>query len=306
LENEVLASEMRDLLYNQGETKTQQANTNTNTSSSASAAAVGGQGQGATTDKSQQSSLNLFKDSKLLINEIKYTELIQGQKLSQIQRYKDELEIHQEKLVGEVGYLEKVQGELLSKRKAMELDCQKLQNDLDDAASRQNNTMTQLHEDKERLSRERDKLGRKLKELSQDYDKLKQRWKKYRARRKLFEQETKTCKNCGKEYLEAENFNWSCRTHQSDFGGEMWWCCGKLGSQALGCKFSKHESKDDEDEIVDEKRSSATAMADGEEGEKKDEDGVGASSSPNKAKNAKIRCYSCKEMGHKVHFKGTF
>ena len=30
-------------------------------------------------------------------------------------------------------------------------------------------------------------------------------------------------------YLDSENYNWSCRTHTSEFGGEMWWCCGKAG-----------------------------------------------------------------------------
>jgi BTK motif len=28
----------------------------------------------------------------------------------------------------------------------------------------------------------------------------------------------------------------------------MWWCCGKTSRDAPGCKFSKHESKEDEDE----------------------------------------------------------
>jgi len=31
----------------------------------------------------------------------------------------------------------------------------------------------------------------------------------------------------------------------------MWWCCGKRGKDAPGCKFSKHESKDDEEEAHD-------------------------------------------------------
>jgi len=31
------------------------------------------------------------------------------------------------------------------------------------------------------------------------------------------------------DYVEKENFNWSCRMHQSEWGGEMWWCCGKRG-----------------------------------------------------------------------------
>jgi len=45
------------------------------------------------------------------------------------------------------------------------------------------------------------------------------------------------CKFCGKDFHERENFNWSCRTHQSQWSGEMWWCCGKTSKDALGCKF---------------------------------------------------------------------
>jgi len=28
----------------------------------------------------------------------------------------------------------------------------------------------------------------------------------------------------------------------------MWWCCGKTGKDMPGCKFRKHESKEDEDD----------------------------------------------------------
>ena len=28
----------------------------------------------------------------------------------------------------------------------------------------------------------------------------------------------------------------------------MWWCCGKTSKDALGCKYNKHESKEDDDE----------------------------------------------------------
>ena len=60
--------------------------------------------------------------------------------------------------------------------------------------------------------------------------------------------EQKICRNCGKEYPASENFNWSCRTHRSDWGGEMWWCCGKTKKEAPGCKFAKHETRDDEED----------------------------------------------------------
>ena len=28
----------------------------------------------------------------------------------------------------------------------------------------------------------------------------------------------------------------------------MWWCCGKIGKEAPGCKHGKHVSKEDEDD----------------------------------------------------------
>ena len=75
---------------------------------------------------------------------------------------------------------------------------------------------------------------------------LKIKLKKVIQRKGNFETSAKTCKSCNKDYFEKENFNWSCRVHASDFGGEMWWCCGKNGKDQPGCKFSKHASKEDE------------------------------------------------------------
>ena len=63
----------------------------------------------------------------------------------------------------------------------------------------------------------------------------------------------------------------------------MWWCCGKSSKDAAGCKFSKHFSKEDEDEDVVEGRGT------GEHGEE-------ANTIINKNKN--VRCYCCKEKGH--------
>lgn len=67
------------------------------------------------------------------------------------------------------------------------------------------------------------------------------------------------CKNCGKDYVDSENYNWSCRIHQSEFSGEMWWCCGKTTKEAVGCKFKKHEirNEDQEDEDAEGKNENA-------------------------------------------------
>ena len=85
----------------------------------------------------------------------------------------------------------------------------------------------------------------------------------------------KICKTCGKDYNEKDNLKWSCRQHMSQFSGEMWWCCGKKGQDAPGCKFSRHEERKDDEE---------------------DED-IG------KDKNdllSRVRCFCCKELGHEA------
>ena len=58
----------------------------------------------------------------------------------------------------------------------------------------------------------------------------------------------KICKRCTEEFVEKENFNWSCRTHPSRWGEVMWWCCGNVKYDSPGCRLKKHESKEDEDE----------------------------------------------------------
>ncbi len=64
--------------------------------------------------------------------------------------------------------------------------------------------------------------------------------------------DSKMCQNCKRDFKDSENFNWSCRTHQSQWSGEMWWCCGKSSKDALGCKFQKHfiPKEDDEDQEI--------------------------------------------------------
>lgn len=70
---------------------------------------------------------------------------------------------------------------------------------------------------------------------------------------------------------------WSCRTHQSDYSGEMWWCCGKPGKEQQGCKYQSHESKDDDDEDMEDEKA----------GDKK-------------ANKNYVRCSCCKEVGHTI------
>ena len=87
------------------------------------------------------------------------------------------------------------------------------------------------------------------------------------------------CVNCNKEYNEKDNFAWKCRTHKSDFSEETnyWWCCGKLGKEQPGCKFSKHECNEDLDT---------------------DDENIKNTQEILHLKNT--RCQCCKQIGHKI------
>lgn len=106
-------------------------------------------------------------------------------------------------------------------------------------------------------------------------EKMKERIIKLKTRRGKVELAQKVCKNCNKEYTEKENFNWSCRIHVGDYSGEIWWCCGKEREDEPGCKYAKHESKEDEENDVD-----------------------GDNLIVKTVKN--IRCLCCKEKGHLI------
>jgi hypothetical protein len=58
----------------------------------------------------------------------------------------------------------------------------------------------------------------------------------------------------------------------------MWWCCGKTSKEADGCKISKHECKEDDEDDA------------GEQESKEDQS--------KQLKN--VRCYCCKEIGHTI------
>ena len=56
----------------------------------------------------------------------------------------------------------------------------------------------------------------------------------------------------------------------------MWWCCGKRGKDSAGCKFNKHESKDDDYNDQNQKELEKLKIL----------------------KNLKCAC--CKELGHSI------
>lgn len=110
-------------------------------------------------------------------------------------------------------------------------------------------SLQKTEDEREKLTIKFEELEKNFKDLTEEYEKMRQKAKQYRQRRKQYgEEEEKVCKNCQKVFVESDNFNWSCRRHQTEYSGEIYWCCGKSSRDAIGCKISKHESKEDDDE----------------------------------------------------------
>jgi hypothetical protein len=77
--------------------------------------------------------------------------------------------------------------------------------------------------------------------------KLKKRLSAYNNS-KSYSNSDKICKRCKRLYSELTNYNWSCKSHPSEYSGEIWWCCGKANKNDPGCIATKHESKSDEED----------------------------------------------------------
>lgn len=119
---------------------------------------------------------------------------------------------------------------------------------MDKIISKYKQKVQNMKETNEKITEEREKFKisletseSNLKIVTDELDKLRQKIKQVKFRQGEDENE-KICKNCKKIYNSQENFNWSCKIHSSLYSGEIWWCCGKSGSDAPGCKICMHES----------------------------------------------------------------
>ena len=232
-----------------------------------------------------ESKLNLMFDSVNAISnaknlEDKYQfELNQlGQNFKALQYEKGDLELTLNQTIKEKDNYRQELKEMVDLKQKIEKEKQFMANSLKAANAKLDAQVKELEEKLVNETNEKLKLEKALKASIDEREKMKLRIVKLKNRKGKVDQGIKMCRNCGKEFHEKENFNWSCRTHPYDYSGEMWWCCGKRGKEQPGCKFSKHECKEDDDEDEDE-----------------------AENEKNKAKHMKyIRCQCCKEVGHSI------
>jgi hypothetical protein len=130
----------------------------------------------------------------------------------------------------------------------MKQERDKLYNKLKYEGAKSELTCKRLEEERSKLADNFADLEKRHKMMTEEQDKARLKLRHLRNKRKTFGgMEEKICRNCGRPFYDSDNFNWSCRIHFSQFGGEMWWCCGKEGQNAGGCRLSKHQCKEDEE-----------------------------------------------------------
>ena len=57
------------------------------------------------------------------------------------------------------------------------------------------------------------------------------------------------CFKCHHSYKPEDNTNWACQIHPSEWGGQLWWCCGKNSIKAPGCKRARHMTREEQDKM---------------------------------------------------------
>ncbi|CAI2385299.1 unnamed protein product [Moneuplotes crassus] len=166
-----------------------------------------------------------------------------------------------EEIIDEKKVLEYTINDLLEERDGLRIDLKDMakarMNLLQDHKVYGQRINQEMHELKDKYKKATETLNIKEEELvtlnlsmkgvTSERDKLKEKIQKLKNKRQRVDINQKMCKKCNKDFLESENYNWSCRTHTSEFT-VMYWCCGKSNKDAPGCTVGKHESRDDEDD----------------------------------------------------------
>jgi hypothetical protein len=112
--------------------------------------------------------------------------------------------------------------------------------------------ITYLNIEKEKLKTQFELSETNFKTLAEEYEHLKNKLKQLKFKKSNDDEnkDEKICQLCKRLYKESDNYNWSCKVHFSQYSGEIWWCCGKKGESAPGCRTSKHESKEETEEFI--------------------------------------------------------
>ena len=143
---------------------------------------------------------------------------------------------------------------VLKRNNDIDEEIKKMKNKVRDTIEKTVSDIRQSKEEKETSIQHFTELEKKITTFEEDYEKLRVKLRGVEARQKqIGDKEEKICKFCKKLFIERENFNWSCRSHLSEWSGENYWCCGTTNQYSPGCQSSKHISNEDADGLNQDK-----------------------------------------------------
>eukprot|EP00347_Sterkiella_histriomuscorum_P006658 403351927 len=215
-----------------------------------------------------------------ILERLKRIELKTDQEYKQVFEQRREIEIEKKLVQDELNHLLQERQELIQSFNQFKTTNQNLLEEKITAIRLFKREMRRITDENSKLKIDYDicentsnKLVKENQEMRQEVEKLRKRIIQLRKKRYVGGNiNSNFCKNCKKEYADNENFNWSCRTHLGEWGGDIWWCCGKISQKAPGCKYQKHQSKEEAEEM-EERRAVGKIFK-------------------------KVKCISCKQSGH--------
>jgi hypothetical protein len=160
----------------------------------------------------------------------------------------DEVKLAKQQMFLENEFLKKSLLSLLSSKNEMRDERDRIFNQMNRKLKHQETSLLNLTQERDTARRDLDLVGKQYESLSQEHGRFRTKVKNFRLTKKQTTMEELICRQCHKAFFESENFNWSCKTHSSEYSGEVWWCCGKSSKDAPGCRKAKHLSKDEDDE----------------------------------------------------------
>lgn len=103
--------------------------------------------------------------------------------------------------------------EMLEQKTKLQREKDYVSTQLKENTTKSTNKIKELEEALESEVHDKLKLEKQIKVMIDERDKMKLRIVKLKSRKGKVDYGIKMCRNCGKEFPEKENFNWSCRTH---------------------------------------------------------------------------------------------
>lgn len=191
-------------------------------------------GKESTKSKLEELIMNMHKGAVILAE----SEVSLGEKLDEILKEKEEIE-------QDFSNLSKLNEMILSHKERMQkVAVERIKN--------LQKEVSQLREEKENLLESSEEAKKRLNEATEELKTLKTRQRKSKVIKSYGDE--KFCVNCLQVYKDQDNFNWSCRTHKSQFSENRYWCCNAEGKNAPGCMFSKHSTNEELLELDEENK----------------------------------------------------